>query len=67
MNEEVPLCNNFPADMDPAPKGGRNEPAFLPHILNAVAKHMDVSAEELAASSTANARRFFGLPTGKNG
>lgn len=58
---------DFPADMDPAPKGGRNEPAFLPHILNAVAKHMDVSAEELAASSTANARRFFGLPTGKNG
>lgn len=53
---------DLPADADPAPKGGRNEPAFLPHILKTVAHHMQVSPEALAEASTANARHFFRLP-----
>lgn len=56
---------DFPDDMDPAPKSGRNEPAFLPHILQAVARHMNVSIEALAEASSSNARQFFALPTGK--
>jgi TatD DNase family protein len=58
---------DFPPDMDPAPKSGRNEPCFLPHILQVVAGHMKVSVEALAEASTTNARLFFNLPTGKNG
>lgn len=53
---------DLPADADPAPKSGRNEPAFLPHILQTVARHMHVSPEALAEASTANARQFFRLP-----
>lgn len=53
---------DLPADADPAPKSGRNEPAFLPHILQTVARHMQVSPDALAEASTANARQFFRLP-----
>ena len=35
--------------------------ADLPHILNAVAKSMHKSPEEVAAGTTAAARSFFGL------
>lgn len=50
-----------PKDMQPPAKNGRNEPAYLPHILNAVAKAMGKSPEEVAAGTTATAREFFGL------
>lgn len=53
---------DIPADADPAPKSGRNEPAFLPHILQAVAGHMGVAVEALAEASTHNACEFFRLP-----
>lgn len=51
-----------PRDLRPKPKGGRNEPAFLPHIAEAVARLRDESPEVLTAATTANARRLFGLP-----
>ncbi len=46
-----------------APKGTprRNEPAMLPHVLEAVAKLRGQSPEAVAAAATANTRRFFGL------
>jgi len=50
-----------PRDMKPQPKSRRNEPAFLPHILKAVARALGRSVEEVAAQTTQNARRFFSL------
>ena len=50
-----------PRDMRPQPKARRNEPAFLPHILKAVAAAVGRSADELAAETTRNAERLFSL------
>jgi TatD DNase family protein len=50
-----------PRDLKPQPKARRNEPAFLPHILVAVAGALGHSAEAVAEATTANARRFFRL------
>ena len=50
-----------PRDLKPQPKARRNEPAFLPHILRAVARAAGRPAEELAAQTTRNARRLFDL------
>lgn len=52
-----------PRDMRPKPKSGRNEPAFLPHILQTVAQASGRSAEDVAAATTATARGFFQLPS----
>jgi TatD DNase family protein len=48
-----------PRNMQPKPKDGRNEPAFLPYVLRAVACSIRKSAEEVAESTTQTARRFF--------
>ncbi len=45
----------------------RNEPAFLPAVLETTARCMGVSAAALASASTGNAERLFGLPQGKSG
>jgi TatD DNase family protein len=50
-----------PRDLRPQPKARRNEPAFLPHILRAVARARGEDAESLAEATTANARALFGL------
>jgi len=50
-----------PRDLVPQPRSGRNEPAYLPHILRAVAQSMRRPLEEVAASTTAAARAFFAL------
>jgi TatD DNase family protein len=50
-----------PRDLRPKPKSGRNEPAFLPHILQTVARACGLSAEEVATATTATARHFFRL------
>ena len=49
----------------PTPKRGRvkrNEPAFVLHTLEKIAEARGVPAAALAAVTTANARRLFGLP-----
>ncbi len=51
-----------PRDLRPRPRGGRNEPAFLPHILRTVAALRGEAPAALAAQTTANARALFGLP-----
>lgn len=51
-----------PRGLRPKPKGGRNEPAFLPHVAGAVAGLRGVSVDTLAAGTGAVARRFFNLP-----
>ena len=44
-----------PRDLQPQPKARRNEPAFLPHILKAVARALGRPPEEVAAETTRNA------------
>ena len=48
-----------PRSLRPQPKSRRNEPAFLPHILDTVAKALGKPAADLARETTQNARRFF--------
>jgi TatD DNase family protein len=50
-----------PRDMQPQPKARRNEPAFLPHILKAVAGALGRPAEEVALETARNARQLFAL------
>jgi TatD DNase family protein len=51
----------LPRDLLPVPKSRRNEPGFLPHIAAAVAHLRGESLATVAAISTRNAVRFFGL------
>jgi TatD DNase family protein len=51
----------LPRDLHPAPKGRRNEPKFLRHVLERVATLMNRSAESVAEAATQNAERLFGL------
>jgi len=50
-----------PRTLKPRPKNDRNEPAFLPHIVEHLAHYMNVSSEEIATHSTQNAERLFGV------
>jgi TatD DNase family protein len=50
-----------PRDMRPQPKARRNEPAFLPHILNAVARALGRPPEEVAAETMRNAATLSSL------
>lgn len=52
----------MPRDLDPKPEHNRNEPRFLPHIVQAIARLRGELPEQLAATTTANAERFFRLP-----
>jgi len=52
----------LPRDLRPKPKDRRNVPANLPHILEAVARTVGRSAEQVAAETTATAKAFFNLP-----
>jgi TatD DNase family protein len=40
---------------------GRNEPALLPHVLNAVAAAVGRDPVQVAEQTTANAKRVFGI------
>jgi TatD DNase family protein len=51
----------LPRDIKPAPKSRRNEPAFLPYVVRAIAQARGEAAEVVASASTATARRFFAL------
>jgi len=51
----------LPRDLKPPPKGRRNEPAFLPHIVATLARALDREPGELAADTERNARTFYGL------
>ncbi len=52
----------MPRDLKPKPKTRRNEPVNLVHICQRVAAHLGMDPLELAHQTSANARRFFGLP-----
>lgn len=49
-----------PRDLRPKPKGGRNEPAFLPHVAQTVARYLGVDLGTLAVATRENAMRVFG-------
>jgi TatD DNase family protein len=51
----------LPRNMPAPPRDRRNEPAFLPHVLKAVAAARREDPAKTAAATTATARAFFGL------
>jgi len=51
----------LPRSLQPKPPHRRNEPMFLPVVLEAVARCRGETAAAVAAATTANACRFFGL------
>ena len=52
----------LPRTLQPLPKDRRNEPRFLPHIVEELARDRGVPAAHAAMESTAAARTFFALP-----
>lgn len=52
----------LPRDLKPAPKSRRNEPMYLPHILDAIARARGESAATLGVATTRNAYALFGWP-----
>jgi len=51
----------LPRNMKPSPKDRRNEPAFLPWILKAIAEVRGEDEAQLAAQTTANTRHLFNI------
>jgi len=51
----------LPRDLASKPSGRRNEPATLPHILEAAARYMNQPVETVAQAATLNAEKLFGL------
>jgi TatD DNase family protein len=52
----------LPRDLNPKPSSRRNEPAYLPHVLQTIARCRNEDAEVIAEATTANARRLFSWP-----
>jgi TatD DNase family protein len=53
----------LPRNMSSPPRDRRNEPAFLPYVLDAVAAARGEPAAAVASATTATARAFFRLPS----
>jgi len=51
----------LPRDMRPRPASRRNEPCFLPHLVQQVAGWRGETPEALSAQADANARQLFRL------
>ena len=51
----------LPRDLVAKPRNRRNEPAFLPHVLERIAAHMNEPIEAIAEATTENAERLFAL------
>lgn len=51
----------LPRTLSPKPKNRRNEPGYLPHVLDTVARAMKRDRDEVASATTATATAFFGL------
>jgi TatD DNase family protein len=51
----------LPRNLDPRPAGRINEPAFLAHILNDVARCREIQATQLGRETLLNSRAFFAL------
>ncbi len=53
----------LPRSVKPMPSHRRNEPMYLKHIVEELAKDRSQSVEQTALQSTQTARQFFGLAT----
>lgn len=51
----------LPRTLSPLPKDRRNEPRFLPHIVEELARDRGETPEQVAAATTATAAAFFQL------
>ena len=49
----------LPRNMSSKPSNGRNEPAFLPYVLQGIVEARSETADEIAAATSATAERFF--------
>jgi TatD DNase family protein len=52
----------LPRDLPKPPANRRNEPSFLPHVLQAIAQCRNETPEHVARTTTATAAHFFGWP-----
>jgi TatD DNase family protein len=59
--ESILIETDSPNQPDGTHRGERNEPAFLPIVLQELAGLREADPAEIAAATTANARRLFGL------
>ena len=59
LETDAPLLT--PRNMSARPRDGRNEPAFLPWVLRAVATSLGRPEEQVAEETTQTALRFFGI------
>ncbi len=57
------LETDAPDQPDAGHRGQRNEPERLPRVLEVIAELRDADPADIAACTTANARRLFALPT----
>ncbi len=53
----------LPRDLQPKPRSRRNEPKYLPHVVETIASCCGVPATTIATATTRNALAFFGFPT----
>jgi TatD DNase family protein len=51
----------LPRDLQPKPRGRRNEPKYLPHVLATVARCRGELPQAVAAATACNALSFFGF------
>jgi TatD DNase family protein len=51
----------LPRIIKPMPKSRRNEPCYLPYVVETIASAVGKSAAQVAAETTATAREFFNL------
>jgi TatD DNase family protein len=52
----------LPRDLEPRPRSRRNEPMYLPHVLEAIARARDEDPAQLGMATTRNASALFGWP-----
>lgn len=60
--EHLLLETDAPDQPDSDNRGGRNEPALMVRVLDTIAGLRNQDRAEIAAATTANARRMFNLP-----
>ncbi len=51
-----------PRTIRPKPKSSRNEPSYLPYIINEISKITGIEKQEIAIKTSDNARSVFNLP-----
>ncbi len=60
--EALLLESDAPDQPDAAHRGERNEPAYLGNVLETIARLRGISGDHLAAATSDNAQRLFGIP-----